>query len=269
MTDNDINVNEETQVILDEITPRNKKRMVHVFNALKRNESTHSSIKSSDIKVRSIVSETCEHLTSDEEGSDDSRNSRKNGWTREKKNIISTWLDDLNNLSFVYDKKLYYTKSMATYTSLGILLLSTVSSYFSLYQLNIDEEEHPHSTMIIQTTLLCMNCATALISGTSKICNFENKIELLSKYKQKLDELESVFLTEITIPSHLRKNADDFLRTHAVNMQKIMTEYPEITDKEYMKYTEKYIEHMFKNMRLMDQKDRIKHQSHHDVYEDY
>ena len=85
MTDNDTNVNEETQIILDEITPGNKKRMVHVFNALKRNESTHSSIKSSDIKVRSIVSETCEHLTSDEEGSDDSRNSRKNGWTREKK----------------------------------------------------------------------------------------------------------------------------------------------------------------------------------------
>lgn len=236
----------------------NRERLKTLFthNNNKKKKFKCKADRSQPVKIRSIIRETGKYINHDAEQDMESEES-KHGWTNEKKDIIANWLEELNNISFVYDKKLQNIKFWANCTSFSILFLTTISSYFSLSQLNISDEDS-NVANFVRYTLLCINCSTAFISGSSKICNFENKIEALSKYKQKLDEIESVFLTELTIPSNLRKNADDFLRTHSVSMQKVMTEYPEISDKEYMRYTKSYIEHLYKNMELNEHKEKIR-----------
>ena len=279
MSDNDpedielMSNKEREDRIREKINMMNKESKRTIFRALKPNRNKHkfkcNIDRTGPIQKRCIVQETCNQLNSDDEEEDVDSVTSRNGWTKEKKQIIENWLEDLYNISFVYDKKLQYTKKMANTTSFSILFLTTISSYFSLSQLNADEDPETDTGLYIKWCLLFINCSSAFISGASKICNYENKIEVLSKYKQKLDEIESVFLTEITIPSNLRKNADDFLRTHSVNMQKVMTEYPEITDKEYMKYTQSYIEHLYKNMELNVHKNRIRKHAEDDNEDDY
>jgi hypothetical protein len=255
---------DEIREKVNKLNEESKRNIFNTFKHIRAKKYKTNIDRSGPIQKRCIVQETCDQLDSDDYIDDIDSVGTKNGWTKKKKEIIENWLEDLYNISFVYEKKLQYTKQMANATSFSILFLTTISSYFSLSQLNIDEEAE--SALYVRWALLTINCSAAFISGASKICNYENKIEILSKYKQKLDEIESVFLTEITIPSNLRKNADDFLRTHSVNMQKVMTEYPEITDKEYMKYTQSYIEHLYKNMELNEHKNRIKKHNHEDEY---
>jgi hypothetical protein len=156
--------------------------------------------------------------------------SNANGWTISVKKSIARWSTVLTRLSDVYDTKADQMRVSIKRFNTILLIVGLASVVTGLLQLNESSMEY-RILLIISTSL------SELITGYMTIASYDQKLEVYSRYNEKLKMFLGEISTQTSLPEDFRTPGIDFLKNNTERYQKLLIEKPNILGKD-MKYTD-------------------------------
>ena len=153
-----------------------------------------------------------------------------NEWTVDVKRSVSRWSKVLTRLSDIYDSKADHMRVNIKRFNTMLLIIGLASVVTGLLQLNESSMEY-RILLIVSTSL------SELITGYMTIANYDRKLEIYSRYNEKLKVFLGEISTQLSLPEQFRVKGNEFLQKNTERYQKLLIEKPNILGKD-MNYTD-------------------------------
>lgn len=153
-----------------------------------------------------------------------------NEWTVDVKRSVSRWSKVLTRLSDIYDSKADHMRVNIKRFNTMLLIIGLASVVTGLLQLNESSMEY-RILLIVSTSL------SELITGYMTIANYDRKLEIYSRYNEKLKMFLGEISTQLSLPEQFRVKGNEFLQKNTERYQKLLIEKPNILGKD-MNYTD-------------------------------
>ena len=151
-----------------------------------------------------------------------------NNWSSRNEKTVRDWQDAVAKSSFLYDVILEKKKNWLESMSISILCVTAISSLFSLTQFGIPEDEYPWIAILFKLLLVITTITSTILSGIISIKGYENIIQKLSTYIQKLDNFFARVKSQLFLHSKIREDAIEFIKKENKDFTAIMIDVPEI-----------------------------------------
>lgn len=164
-----------------------------------------------------------------------------NNWTNKNITTVKNWKTAIAKSSFVCEviKEKYNT--ILHQILVSILVLNGVNTILSAIMASLVGSNPENKTMIwvsfgFLILLSIMEGTTFILTGCIKIYNWNEFVNELSIYIQKMDNFYATVSSELMLPDKLRRNANDFITKQDDQFLYIMSHIPDInpSDAEYV-----------------------------------
>lgn len=168
----------------------------------------------------------------------------ENNWTDANTSTLRNWKQSLAKASFMYQYVLEGAKNKLNNILLIALILSTASSVISgisSLALTVDNPSYKLAALIINIIVFIISVLITFLNGAIKIYKWDEIVTNYTAYIEKMDQLYSIIAHELVLPSALRDNAVDFIKTQGEIYLNLIRQSPDIDSSLYREANKEYI----------------------------
>jgi hypothetical protein len=168
-----------------------------------------------------------------------------NNWTRDNCNTIKNWKREIQKSSFIYETVKEQNNDKFQNVSNWSLVLNTIKLTTSAILAALLGISPNNTTVVwvgfcVSVFLFIMSGINTYLSGTVTIYKWDQRVNNISGFIQKLDSFYSTVSLQMNLSDRLRPDADEFITKHAEHYLQILQQIPDINPSEYFKANEMF-----------------------------
>ena len=148
-------------------------------------------------------------------------NRQKKNWNIKNTETIVNWIIYSNLYILLLDTYSQHLRSVARFNTLWSLLVSSITSTFSITQVSLTDSSMYASA--IKWLILGSSLITSLLTGYIKIEKIQETIDIIERNRAKWLNFMLIFTEQINESASLRQDAEDLIVKHRTTFQKLFS----------------------------------------------
>lgn len=166
--------------------------------------------------------------------------SYENNWTKENTETVRKWQLDTERTSLIYGEVLHNLNNKLQYSLVAILVIGAIMTLIAALNVTLSFLDLKWIAIGASIILLIGTAISTIWSGTIVILNWREKINIFTKYVEKLNGAWFMFEVELGMSADQRQNAIDFIKRADGTYMGLMQQAPYLTGGEFMYGNHKY-----------------------------
>ena len=162
-----------------------------------------------------------------------------NNWDSRNTNAITKWIKEGNKQSFIYDIVRDSLQKEVKILTIIIMVFSGIQSLLSVSQFGIKETDYPTLALVFKIITAILSTIVFMITSYIKNSKFEDVIQVLTSYIEKVDRFLSSLISITDIKPELRPDGDIFVSEQRKEYGEIY-KAPNLTKKQLTKGMKDY-----------------------------
>jgi hypothetical protein len=156
----------------------------------------------------------------------------RNNWDPQNTATVTKWIKEGDKQSFIYDRVRDSLQHRVKILTVIIMIMSGIQSLLSVSRFGLDETKHTTLTLVFNIIGAVISTMVFMITTYIKDSKFEDVIQSLTSYVEKLEAFLSGLVSIADIKPELRPDGDSFVSERRETYAEIYREAPNISQRQ-------------------------------------